>query len=85
MIRGRKRPVGTWWVKILNIMDIILNFLENCIVQYIWLKKKMGTDPDWQALDADPDQDQPLPKLCRSDRIRIHNTGTVTGINAEVC
>ncbi len=62
-------------VIILNIMDIIVNFLEKCIVYYIWLKKKIDTDPYWQALDADPDQDQPLPQLCRSDRIRIHNTG----------
>ncbi len=43
----------------------------------------MDTDPYWQALDADPDQDQPLPKLCQYDWIRIHNTGNC--INAEIC
>jgi hypothetical protein len=49
------------------------------------LKKKKDTDPDWQALDADADPDEPPPILCRPDRTRIHNTGTVTGINAQIC
>jgi hypothetical protein len=49
-------------VIIFNIMDSMLNFLG---IKYSLVhEEKMDTDPDRQALDTDPDPDQPPPKLC---------------------
>ncbi len=42
-------------------------------------------DSNRQALDADPDPDSDQLKLCRSDRIRIYNTGEETpNLHADV-
>jgi hypothetical protein len=57
-------------------------------IEFLWKKHSLplplveiytdpdpSPDPDRQALDADHDPDPDQAKICRSDRIRIHNTG----------
>jgi hypothetical protein len=66
-------------VQFLVIWSVYLNFLEKSLLYLLF--HELGTDsdldrpnPDWHALDADPDPEPA--KCCGSDPIRIlsHNT-----------
>jgi hypothetical protein len=59
-----------------SILDSILKFPGKEFSLSLFLVE-MATYPDQQALDGDPDQDPA--KLCRSYRIRIHNTALQKG------
>jgi hypothetical protein len=59
--------------KIFNTLDSLLKISgKKYSLALHWVEMDMDTDPDLarQALDNDPDSD--TPKICRSDRIRIH-------------
>ncbi len=66
------RNFFTFFTFIRNHSLIIYNTIMDII---FWLKKKKGYGSGWAGAGADPDQHPP--KLCRSDRIRIRNTGNL--------